>query len=172
MDVGCGTGRFLEVTARAWPNAELRGLELSPYYAAVAREHLRGTGVKIDLGNAEKMHYPDASQDVVCNLFTLHELPRSMRRALVSEMLRVLRPGGTLVLLDSAQPSRAPQLAPFLRQFPEVFHEPFFTDYLADDLQELVVGLGAQGVSGAGAFLSQVVTARKPTSTAAAPAAT
>ena len=63
-----------------------------------------------------------------------HELPRNARRNVVREMFRVVRPGGLVVIEDSAQLAESPELEGVLRDFPAEFHEPFYADYLEDDL--------------------------------------
>jgi SAM-dependent methyltransferase len=54
--------------------------------------------------NAEDLALPDASYDRALLFFLLHEQPREVRRRTLSEALRVVRPGGTLVVVDYAQP--------------------------------------------------------------------
>jgi hypothetical protein len=58
------------------------------------------------------------------------------------EMHRVLRPGGIVVIEDSAQISESPELADVLRNFPADFHEPFYEDYLEDDLGDALREVG------------------------------
>jgi ubiquinone/menaquinone biosynthesis C-methylase UbiE len=170
LDVGTGTGRFLSQAARALPGAEIVGLDLSPWYVEHAREQLAagaagsmvGAGaVRVELGNAEQLPFPDASFDVVTSIFLLHELPRRVRRNVLSEMRRVLTPGGLLVIEDAAQASDAPELAPVLAQFSSDMHEPFFADYQDDDLAVLLAGAGFSGVSVGSHFVAKVASARK-----------
>jgi ubiquinone/menaquinone biosynthesis C-methylase UbiE len=165
LDVGAGTGRFLTQAARSLPDSQLVGVDLSPWYVQFARDRIAAehraadaATIRMQVANAEALPFEDASFDVVTSIFMLHELPRRVRRAVLSEMQRVLVPGGSLVLADAAQPSDSPDLTPALRQFSADLHEPFFSDYLKDDLAALLraTGFSVRGVSPH--FVSKVVT--------------
>lgn len=163
LDVACGTGRTLLQLAHVFPGQDLYGLDLSPYYLQVAREVLAEVpNVSLVAENAESMPFRDAHFDVVTSTFLFHELPRAARRAVLQEMLRVLRPGGTLVVEDSVQASDAPELAFFFSRFPDELHEPFYADYLQDDLQTAMREVGFEVEGEAPAFMAKVVTARRP----------
>jgi len=55
--------------------------------------------------NAEDLALPDASYDRALLFFLLHEQPEDVRRRTLFEALRVVRPGGTVVVVDYAKPS-------------------------------------------------------------------
>jgi ubiquinone/menaquinone biosynthesis C-methylase UbiE len=167
LDVGMGTGRFLHQAARALPEAELRGVDLSPWYVGYARELLSadagasGPAPKVEAANAEALPYPDHSFDVVTSIFMLHELPRRVRRNVLGEMWRVLAPGGLIVLEDAAQSGESRELTPALEQFSKDLHEPFFADYQTDDLADLVAECGFGSIATAPHFVAKVVSATK-----------
>jgi ubiquinone/menaquinone biosynthesis C-methylase UbiE len=163
LDVGCGTGRTLHQLAAALPGQAFSGVDLSPYYLERARELLaRVPEVTLLAEKAEKLPFRDAWFDVVTSTYLLHELPRRARREALSEMARVLRPGGLLVLEDSAQLAEADDLAFFLETFASQMHEPFYRDYVRDDLRALVEAAGLEPAGVERAWLSKVVSARKP----------
>jgi hypothetical protein len=91
-----------------------------------------------------------------------HELPRNARRNVVREMLRVVRPGGLIVIEDSAQLSESPELEPVLHNFPAEFHEPFYADYLADDLGALLAEVGLDVKRTEPHLVAKVVVATRP----------
>ncbi len=166
LEVACGTGRVGSQLLAALPDARYVGVDLSPYYVEVARERMAGSGgrARFEVANAESLPFADSSFDAVCCVYLFHELPRNARRRVWNEMRRVLRPGGCLVIEDSLQPGDAGSMGTFLERFPEDMHEPFYRDYLEDDLAE---GLTQNGWSVQGterAFLSKVVSARRPPS--------
>lgn len=163
LDVACGTGSALKQIAQAHPSLSYFGIDLSPYYARRARHQLRDVAqLAIAVENAEAMPFADASFDVVTCVYLFHELPRNARRKVAREMLRVLRPGGLLVIEDSAQISDSAAIEPALRNFPREFHEPFFNDYLEDDLAELFASCGALIDSSRPHLVAKVVAAHKP----------
>jgi ubiquinone/menaquinone biosynthesis C-methylase UbiE len=163
LDVACGTGSALKQLAAAHPQLSYFGVDLSPHYARRARHQLRDVEqLAIAVENAEAMPFADASFDVVTCVYLFHELPRKARRRVAREMLRVLRPGGLLVVEDSAQLADSASLEPALRTFPREFHEPFFDDYLEDDLAALFTEAGAIVASSRPHLVAKVVAAHKP----------
>src|SRR5262249_27129779 len=96
------------------------------------------------------------------SVYLFHELPRNARRNVVREMFRVLRPGGLVVLEDSAQISDSPQIASVLAGFPAEYHEPFYTDYQHDDLADLLAECGFTVQSSEAHLVAKVVAAKKP----------
>ena len=75
-------------------------------------------------------------------------------------MFRVLKPGGLLVIEDSAQPSEGGEVELFLDRFADDFHEPFYRDYLKDDLAEATAEVGFQVDSVEACFVSKLLVAR------------
>lgn len=163
VDLGCGTGRTLHQIARAHPELRLHGVDLSPAYIRLARKRLAHVGeLTLAVDNAETLPWADATFDVATSVYMFHELPRNARRNVVSEMFRVVKPGGLVVIEDSAQLSESPQLAPVLHDFPREFHEPFYEDYLEDDLGALLREIGFVSISTEPHLVAKVVTARRP----------
>jgi hypothetical protein len=77
LDVGCGTGRFLDFVKQTWPRLQTTGLDMSEAYLKYAQRHLqRWTRTSFVLGKAEAMPLPDNSQDAVTSIFLFHELPQ------------------------------------------------------------------------------------------------
>ncbi|WP_433503826.1 class I SAM-dependent methyltransferase [Pseudonocardia halophobica] len=105
LEVGVGTGLNLP----HYPSdVRLTGIDLSPAMIRAAQERATRLGLDADLrvGDAEHLDLPDASVDTVVCTFSLCGIPDD-RRA-VDEMVRVLRPGGRLLLADHVASSVAP----------------------------------------------------------------
>lgn len=163
LDVACGTGRVLEQLAIAHPSLRYHGVDLSPYYIKAARQRLADVReISLAVENAEHLPYVDRHFDVVTSVYLFHELPRNARRNVVRELARVLRPGGLVVLEDSAQPSDSAEITSVLGGFPAEYHEPFYNDYLTDDLAELLTEHGFVVESSEPHLVAKVVVARKP----------
>ena len=163
LDVACGTGRTLHQLAVAHPALRLYGVDLSPAYVRLARRRLADVAeVALAVENAEALPFADAAFDVVTSVYLFHELPRNTRRAVAREMLRVVRPGGLVVIEDSAQLAESAEIASALRAFPAEFHEPFYADYLEDDLAALLAEVGFEVESSEPQFVAKVVIARRP----------
>jgi SAM-dependent methyltransferase len=103
LEIGCGTGNLLLAAKRARPEAAVVGLD--PDLAALARAsrkaRRRRLAVQLDRGYADELPYADDSVDVVLSSFMLHHVPADQREAAAREVLRVLRPGGALHLVDA-----------------------------------------------------------------------
>jgi ubiquinone/menaquinone biosynthesis C-methylase UbiE len=163
LDLACGTGRGLSQLATAHPALRFHGVDLSPYYVLAARKRLRDVAeVSLTVENAEQLPWADATFDVVTSVYLFHELPRNARRNVIAEAWRVLKPGGLLVIEDSAQPSESSGLAVVLGGFSAEFHEPFYADYLEDDLADLLRERGFAVESVEPHLVAKVVVARKP----------
>lgn len=162
LDVACGTGRLLGQLGATLPGAELTGVDLSPHYVAHARATLpRCLNLSLLVDNAEQLPFAAPRFDAVTCLYLFHELPADVRTRVLAEMVRVLRPGGLLVLGDSLQILDAPELEPELRAFPARYHEPYYLSYLQDDLAGRARAAGLRVESVASHFLTKVVVARK-----------
>ncbi|TCZ55110.1 class I SAM-dependent methyltransferase [Roseicella aquatilis] len=94
LDAGCGTGGFLTHLHRAWPDLPAAGLEYCPAAAARARAK---SGLPVVAGSVNAMPFAGESFSSVISLDVLCHAAVEPRAAL-AEMLRVLRPGGVLLL--------------------------------------------------------------------------
>lgn len=162
LDVGCGTGRFLSFVKQNYPLLFVNGIDLSADYLNEARKLLEPFS-RVDLFrvNAETLPLSDASQDIVTAVFLFHELPPPARKAVASEIRRVLKPGGTLIFVDSLQRGDEPRYDGLLEAFPERFHEPYYRSYVNEDLAALLNEAGLQLDETRIAFLSKVCVFRK-----------
>ena len=106
LEIGCGTGSLLLAAKQAQPAAVIVGLD--PDLAALARAQRkarrRHLAVQLDRGYADELPYADDSVDVVLSSFMLHHVPADQREPAMREVLRVLRPGGALHLVDVGGP--------------------------------------------------------------------
>jgi SAM-dependent methyltransferase len=94
LDVGCGTG-VVALTA-ALRGADVTGLDLTPELLERARENARIVDVDVEWveGDAEALPFADSSFDTVLSQFGHIFAPRP--DVATAEMLRVLKPGGTI----------------------------------------------------------------------------
>lgn len=64
-----------------------------------------GSDVGLYLGDSSQLSIPDGGYDRALLFFLLHEQPAEVRRATVAEALRVVKPGGKVVLVDYHRPA-------------------------------------------------------------------
>ena len=103
LDVGCGTGTLaIDAAARVSRACRVAGIDPAPRQIARARSKARRAGLAIDFRVAavEALPFSDESFDVVTSTLMMHHLPDELRRLGLSEIRRVLRPGGRLVVCD------------------------------------------------------------------------
>jgi SAM-dependent methyltransferase len=98
LDIACGTGNVTIPLARR--GATVTGLDMMPQLLEEARARAAREGLRIrfDEGFAEALPYRDASFDVLVSMFGIVFSP--FPATVVSEMARVLRPGGRLALAN------------------------------------------------------------------------
>lgn len=97
LDVGCGTGAHLEAYVES--GAECFGLDASPAMLEQASARL-GDRVDLELGDATTLPYRDSSFDFVSTSLFLHALDSESRAAALSEIARVVRPSGFVLIID------------------------------------------------------------------------
>ena len=108
LDVGCGTGSLaLAAKRRVGPTGIVTGIDASPEMIERARRKAanRADGIHFEVARVESLPFPDESFDVVLSTLMMHHLPRPTRERCVSEMRRVLRPGGRVLVVDFERPS-------------------------------------------------------------------
>ncbi|MHB8513403.1 MAG: methyltransferase domain-containing protein [Actinomycetota bacterium] len=102
LDVGSGTGEVARTLAGdVAPSGSVLGVDLSEQMLNEARRRTQGTGlpVSFEQANVEKLDLDSESFDAVHSERTLQHVPDV--EAAFSEMLRVLKPGGRLVIADT-----------------------------------------------------------------------
>ncbi len=97
LDVGCGTGTHLGLYRQA--GCEVFGIDSSPAMLEVARQKL-GERATLQKGDASQMPYSNGTFDLVVVTLTLHEMPNPTRSAVMSEIKRVLKKDGRILVID------------------------------------------------------------------------
>ena len=162
LDIGCGTGRFLDLVKQVWPRLPTLGLDLSEPYIRHAKRHLsRWSRINLLVGNAESIPVPDASFDMVTSIFMFHELPPEVGRTVLGECARVLKPGGRLVLVDSLQRGDEPDYEGLLELFPQNYHEPYYAGYTTEKFGAIAKAAGLTHKRDVKAFVSKVMVCDK-----------
>ena len=105
LDVGCNGGYQARLLAAAvTPDGQVTGVD--PSGPAISYATRRGPGnCTFAVGVAQHLGWPDHSFDVVTCTLAVHHVPEAARADAFSEMYRVTRPGGRLLVADF-RPSR------------------------------------------------------------------
>lgn len=107
LDVGCGTGTLaIEVQQRVGETGRAYGIDPGTQQIARARSKAarRNLPAVFQIGVIEHLNFPDQTFDVVLSTFMMHHLPDNLKRLGLSEVARVLKPGGRLVIADFKRP--------------------------------------------------------------------
>ncbi len=108
LEVGCGRGGGADYLARSRRPRSLVGVDLTRSAVDFCRRAYDVPGLSFVPGNAEDLPFPDASFDVVLNVES-SVLYEKVERFL-SEVHRVLRPGGQFLFADYRNARKLPQL--------------------------------------------------------------
>ncbi|MEV4128372.1 class I SAM-dependent methyltransferase [Nocardia sp. NPDC049707] len=101
LEIGCGTGNLTIRAKRAQPAAEVIGSDPDPLALARAERKAHGlNGIRFERAYAQELPFPDQEFDRVLSSMMLHHLETDIKTAALAEALRVLRPGGSLHIVD------------------------------------------------------------------------
>ncbi len=155
LDLGCGTGTTTLMLKQAFPQANVTGLDLSPYMLVMADHKAKKAGLDIQWrhGNAEETGLLEASFDLVTASLLFHETPPNVSKSILQEGFRLLTPGGEVLILDGNQKT--------IRQvdwLTEVFEEPYIKDYAAGSVDAWMGAVGFEAVQTKDLFLIHQVT--------------
>jgi ubiquinone/menaquinone biosynthesis C-methylase UbiE len=96
LDVGCGTGRWVR---RYLALGHLpTGVDATPGMLRIARQ--QGTAPPLLAGEAFRLPFPDAAFDCVTDVTVVQHIPADLQPKALGEMVRVLKPGGRLILFE------------------------------------------------------------------------
>lgn len=139
LDLGCGVGMSTMSLQEVYPQADVTGIDLSPYFLSVAQ--YRGEQSKHQIkwihAAAESTGLSDRSMDLVSACLMFHELPTAAAKAIIIEAHRLLRPGGYLAIMDMN-----PQSEVFRKMPPYILTllkstEPYLDQYFSLELQQI-----------------------------------
>lgn len=121
-------------------------IDAAPIQLEAARRKVEAIGKTIHLArmHAEALHYGERSFDTVLLFLLLHEMPPKARRDALREAIRVLKPGGRLVIAEYGE-NRGRHL--FHRFWPMrrilTWAEPFLGGFWSENLSETLAKCGA-----------------------------
>ncbi|WP_088890587.1 class I SAM-dependent methyltransferase [Leptolyngbya ohadii] len=167
LDIGCSVGMSTFALQSLYPQADITGVDLSPYFLAIAqyRTHQRERGEQYAIqpslapspaqatqmasptwihAAAEATGLPDASFDLVSAHLLFHELPQSAAIDILREARRLLRPGGYLAIMDMNPRSEIyAKMPPYILTLLKST-EPYLDEYFSLNLEEAIEQAGFQ----------------------------
>jgi ubiquinone/menaquinone biosynthesis C-methylase UbiE len=102
LDLGCAIGNSSVVWARAFPEAEVHGIDVAAPVLRYAHARAESLGVPVHFSqqNAEHTDFQEASFDLVLSHIVLHETSKSALPRILGECHRLLSPGGLMLHLE------------------------------------------------------------------------
>lgn len=146
LDLGCSVGMSSFALQEIYPQAKITGLDLSPYFLAVANYRSQQNQANINWIHAQAEHtgLADNSYDLVSTFLMCHELPQSATRKIFAEARRVLRPGGHLAIMDMNPKSEIYKKMPTYVFTLLKSTEPYLDEYFTLDIEQALVEAGFQ----------------------------
>ncbi len=160
LDLGCGTGSTTLMLKQAFPQAEVVGLDLSPYMLFVADRKAQQAGLTIQFrhGDAERTGLTEASFDLVTASLLFHETPVAVSEAILREAYRLLKVGGQVLMLDGGQ-----KILRQLHWLNHIFEEPYIEFYAAGSVDAWMGAAGFAAVQTEDTWwIHQVTSGTKP----------
>jgi len=150
VDLGCSVGMSTFALGDVYPEAKMTGVELSPYFLAVAQ--YRSQQRESEFFNqksptwvhaaAESTGLPAAAFDLVSMCLVCHELPQKATREIFREARRLLRVGGHLTIMDMNPQSEVyAKMPPYILTLLKST-EPYLDQYFGLDIEQALVDSG------------------------------
>ncbi|MDB9458571.1 class I SAM-dependent methyltransferase [Dolichospermum circinale] len=144
LDLGCAVGLSTFALQSAYPQAKITGLDLSPYFLAVAnyRSQEHQTQINWVHAQAESTGFTDATFDLVSIFLMCHELPQSATYRIFTEARRILRPGGHLAIMDiNPKAENYKKMPPYILTLLKST-EPYLDEYFSLDIEQALIKTG------------------------------
>lgn len=144
LDLGCSVGMSTFALQAVYPQAKITGLDLSPYFLAVAyyQSQQRQAPINWVHAAAEATGLANASFDLVSIFLVCHELPQSATRQIFQEARRLLRPGGHLAIMDMNPQSQIYAQMPAYILTLLKSTEPYLDEYFSLDIAQALTAAG------------------------------
>lgn len=122
LDLATGTGDFAIIAARRLPSARIVGIDISENMMAVGREKVKqrklNHRIEFQQGDCENLHFETNSVDAIISAYGVRNFENL--HAGLSEMQRVLKPGGKAVILEFSTPQKFPVKQLYLFYFKHI----------------------------------------------------
>jgi 2-polyprenyl-3-methyl-5-hydroxy-6-metoxy-1,4-benzoquinol methylase len=145
LDIGCGPGTFI---GSLGAEHQSTGIDIASGQITYARAHYAGAGRDFTVVETGPLPCAEGSFDAVTLIELIEHLPEEENLALLREALRVLRPGGKLLVSTPNYGGAWPLVEALVNRFGETsYAEQHITRYDRRALRELMARAGGEGVA-------------------------
>lgn len=144
LDLGCSVGMSTFTLQEVYPQAQITGVDLSPYFLSVAlyQSQQRNAAINWVHAAAESTGLPEASFDLVSLFLVCHELPQLATLQIFQEARRLLGPNGHLAIMDMNPNSEVfTKMPPYILTLLKST-EPYLDQYFTLDIEQVLVEAG------------------------------
>jgi ubiquinone/menaquinone biosynthesis C-methylase UbiE len=144
-DIGCSVGMSTFALQAIYPPAQITGIDLSPYFLAVANYRTKPQSqINWVHAAAENTGLPSASYDLVSLFLICHELPQAATLQIFQEARRLLKPGGHIAIMDMNPASEIyGQMPPYILTLLKST-EPYLDQYFSLEIDRTLQAAGFQ----------------------------
>jgi len=102
LDFGCGTGTLLMMLATLYPNNELQGVDIDENVLKIAQNKIIKNDMYVHLKkiNGTNLPYEDNYFSKILSSLVIHHISSENKLIIFEELIRVLKPGGEIFILD------------------------------------------------------------------------
>jgi len=146
LEIGCCSGQYTQGIAEVFPHAKISACDLSARQLEQAQRHANESNLDWELFQAsgESTGQPDDSFDLVTSYAMFHELPVHAARSVLTECLRVTRPGAYTVIGDVKAYHAYGRYDRWKNDYWNQVHggDPFWREYASTNLAEMALEAG------------------------------
>lgn len=149
LDIGCSFGIGTEFLKKSYPNALITGIDLSPYFLAIAsfRNNITNGDIKYIHANAENMPFEVNTYDQVFIQYLFHEMPSRIIENVINEAYRILKPGGVISIVDLNPTNLNENLSiNIFRKWAFEVTEPHIFDYYKTNITQLMSNINFRNI--------------------------
>jgi ubiquinone/menaquinone biosynthesis C-methylase UbiE len=151
LDVGTGTARIPMELCRVDLSAKVLGVDLAPHMLSKARENVSSHGMSdricLELVDAKGLPFDDGRFEAVISNSIIHHIPDPTTA--LAEMVRVVAPGGTLMVRDLFRPDRSKDVDKLVETYAadesekarSLFEASLRAAFRVDEIQKMVLAM-------------------------------
>lgn len=141
LDIATGTGK--QAFAFAKKGFDVVGIDLSDDMLRIANKMNKYANVEFKVADATNIPFDDNCFDVTCISLALHDMPLSVRKKVLEEMVRVTKSTGIIAIIDYALPENKIRKI-LVYHFIKFYESKYYPNFAKSDLHTLLQESGIQ----------------------------